>query len=160
MDSLKTDKIRLAKQGDVFITKTATKTLTSTQVVEKVMNFHFKDLIRAFSTYSSVEISGFGTFKISQSKLRLKLKDKESFKAYLLGKPNEKYNRSEEHLANQIAQLDKDINYLRARLTEHESKFQAYHRRMEESHKSTGTSEGDNRTDQQEQTGDLQGMST
>jgi nucleoid DNA-binding protein len=135
MDSLKTEKIRLAKQSDVFITKTATKTLTSTEIVDKVIKFHFKDLIRAFNTYSSVEITGFGRFKISQNKLKTKLRDRERYlKTLLANQDNPRYIKGENYLESALAQLNRDITYLKERIQENETKFQQYYRRMELEH--------------------------
>ena len=134
MDSLKTEKIRISKQGDVFITKTATKTLTNTQLVEKVIGFHFKDLIKALSTYSSIEISGFGKFEISNNKLKRKLKELRLIHGHMVKQlETGTYTRPTEQMHIRIAGLEKDIAYLSARTTdEDETKFQRYCRRMEE----------------------------
>lgn len=74
MESLKTEKIQVHKQRDVFITRTAIKNLTSESVVEKVVSFQFREILKALKVHSTVEISGFGTLQISQSKLRKRLK--------------------------------------------------------------------------------------
>jgi len=126
MDSLKTDKIRLDKQGDAFINKTAAQTLTSTTVVERVMNFHFRDLIRAFKTYKSIEITGFGRFEISPNKVKNTIIELEVTKARLELKEDERSKQ-------RVIGLDKDLAFLQERNQLYETKFQGYYRRMAQS---------------------------
>lgn len=72
METLRTEKVQISKQRDVFITRTAIKTLKSEGLVKDIINFQFRDMIRALSTYSSIELTGFGKFYISQAKLKRK----------------------------------------------------------------------------------------
>lgn len=74
MQSLKREKIQIHKQRDVFITKTAIRTLNSEQLVREIVAFQFKDIVEALRKHSEVEITGFGKFLISQNKLKKRLK--------------------------------------------------------------------------------------
>jgi nucleoid DNA-binding protein len=145
MDSLRTEKIRVNKQAEVFITKTATKTLTNPRVVDRVMNFHFRDLLKALSSYSSVEISGFGRFTMSQNKLLKKLKANIE-KVVELRSQIEigQYSKSEEQTKSKLAQLEKDIAYLESRKTIDETRYSKYMARMEKSSNASREIEGIN----------------
>src|SRR5271167_2883740 len=65
------------KLRDVLITRTAIKTLQSEKVVEKVISFQFRDANEAIKLCNQVEISGFGKFISSRSKMRKKLRKME-----------------------------------------------------------------------------------
>ena len=147
MDSLKTDRIRIDKQADVFINKTATKTLTSTSVVEKVMKFHFKDLIKAFAVHSSIEISGFGRFEISQNKLQRRLRELESYIKHFSKTDTEKYKRDPEQTKLRLESMLKERDLLLARKLSDETKFEGYCRRMAQSLDATSKTEGVNSAD-------------
>jgi nucleoid DNA-binding protein len=145
MDSLKTEKIRISKQGDVFITKTATLTLTNPTTVEKVMNFHFRDLLKALSTYKSVEITGFGKFTLSQNKLKRRLKELYSIRERAEKLLEEKVDcKNEEDLKRRLNNVNKDIAYLEARNQEDETKSESYFRRMAQSLATPSQVEGGN----------------
>lgn len=58
---------------DVLITKTAIINLQSESVVEKVISFQFKEAIQMLKIVHEVELSGFGKFMISQSKLKKRI---------------------------------------------------------------------------------------
>lgn len=149
MDSFKTEKIRMNRQGDVFITKTATKTLTNPKVVEKVMNFHFRDLLKAFHEYSTIEISGFGKFEISQNKLKRRIREIDSFIKNLTKQVDTGiYQRDEEQTKIRLASMEKERAFLESRKTLDETKFEGYCRRMAQSLNATSKAEGADRTDQ------------
>lgn len=61
------------KVKDLLITKTAIKTLTSENIVEKIISFQGKDASRAIKTNNEVEFSGFGKFMVSSNKLRKRI---------------------------------------------------------------------------------------
>lgn len=61
------------KLKGVLITKTAIKTLINEDVVEKIISFEFKDVLRAMKEHHQVEISGFGRFMISPNKTAKKI---------------------------------------------------------------------------------------
>lgn len=67
-DSLSTDKLK-----SVLITRTAIKTLIDESIVEKVIMFQFKDVKESFHNHEQVEISGFGKFMTSPSKIAKKI---------------------------------------------------------------------------------------
>jgi hypothetical protein len=136
MDSLKTEKIRVRKQAEVFITKTATQTLTNPSTVEKVMNFHFRDLIRALKTYQTVELTGFGRLTLSPNKLKVRLKALKKYRERVLSEQLDDPER--------IERLNKDIKYLEERDTLDETKRESYLRRMAQSLGSPEKIEGSN----------------
>lgn len=56
----------------ILITKTAIKEMVSEDVVEKVINFQFRDARDATYKHEQIELSGFGKFLISNNKLARK----------------------------------------------------------------------------------------
>lgn len=117
METLRTEKIQVDKQARVFITRTALKSLTSESTVEKVISFQFKDLLRALKTYSSIEISGFGRFFISQNKLRRRLETVyRTQEAYINRLKGEMSDSKREYTAEIVVELKEDIEYLTKRL--------------------------------------------
>lgn len=60
------------KLKDVLIYRTASKTLCSQDLVEKVISHQFKSARDAFKLYKEVEITGFGKFQVSKAKIRRK----------------------------------------------------------------------------------------
>lgn len=67
-NSITADKLK-----GVLITRTAIKTLVAEDIVEKIINFQFKDFRAAVMEHEQIEISGFGKFIISPAKLRKKI---------------------------------------------------------------------------------------
>lgn len=65
--------IPLDKMKDYLIAETTIRTLQPENVVDKVINFEFKEARDALKLFGEVEISGFGKFIVSQAKLRRKL---------------------------------------------------------------------------------------
>lgn len=65
------------KLKGVLVTRTAIKTLTPEDIVERVIMFQFKDARDQVHTYEQIEISGFGKFITSPLKIRRKLEKME-----------------------------------------------------------------------------------
>ena len=71
------DYIPPEKIRDVLITRTAIKQLQSEGVVEKVINFQFKDVLQMMKVHHQIEISGFGKFIISGPKVQRRVEKME-----------------------------------------------------------------------------------
>jgi len=71
--NIDTDKLK-----GVLITRTAIKTLVGEDIVEKVIMFQFKDARDAMLDNEQIEISGFGKFMTSPSKIRRKIENLEN----------------------------------------------------------------------------------
>lgn len=65
--------IPVDKLKDVLLTRTAIKTLKPEHWVDRVIAFQFKDASAATKYAKEVEISGFGKFYISASKVKKRL---------------------------------------------------------------------------------------
>jgi nucleoid DNA-binding protein len=78
MNLNQTNLISKDKIKDVLINKTAARANKSTTEVDNVISFVFKDAWKAFRTANSVEISGFGVYKVSLKKLKKDLQLKET----------------------------------------------------------------------------------
>ena len=119
MESLRTEKVQVAKQKDVFITRTAIKTLTSESIVEKVIGWHFRQVVKALKRDSEVEISGFGTFKISQRKLKYRLQNYKRIRENVLScLRKEKDTTKILDYQSKLDNLDQSIEYLNQRISE------------------------------------------
>jgi nucleoid DNA-binding protein len=77
MNLNQTNLISKDKIKDVLINKTAARTNKSTKDVDNIISFVFRDAWKAFRTAKSVEISGFGVYKVSVKKLKKDLQVKE-----------------------------------------------------------------------------------
>ena len=145
MNSLKTEKIQLNKQARVFITKTATKNLVSESLVEKVVSFQFKDLLRAFKTYESIEISGFGKFTLSQRKAKRLKKGIEiaieRMEAECLIETSEE---KKAYMRQRLQTAREGLEFLEKRIKPNEVQDLGDHRGVEESHNPPGEAEGNN----------------
>jgi len=73
----KFDLIAPEKLKDVLLTKTALDTGQPKEIVEKVISFQFRDVLRMLREVKEVEITGLGKFLMSNSKLRKKIGDVE-----------------------------------------------------------------------------------
>jgi nucleoid DNA-binding protein len=71
---MNSESIAPEKIKDVLITRTAIKHLQSEAVVEKVINFQFKDACEMMKIHHQIEISGFGKFMISGPKVTKRIK--------------------------------------------------------------------------------------
>jgi hypothetical protein len=123
MDSLKTEKIRVPKQADVFIARTAITTRTSSDIVEKIVTFQFKDLLKALRTVSTVEISGFGRMYISQAKLKKRIERDYLNRSYLQDKVLSE--KDEYKIKSYLRSLDKlrdELIYLESKIIIKETK--------------------------------------
>lgn len=87
-NSIQADKLK-----GVLITKTATKTLASEDIVEKVVSFQFKEVVHFMKEHEQLEVTGFGKFLISPAKLERRRKKLEgileSMKKKIEEKPDE-----------------------------------------------------------------------
>lgn len=68
MNTVPEDKIK-----GMLITRTAIKLLQSEDIVEKIINFQFKDANSEIITSHQIEFSGLGKVMISPSKIRTKI---------------------------------------------------------------------------------------
>lgn len=73
----KVDIIAPEKLKDILLTKTALDTGQTKEVVEKVISFQFRDVLKMLREVKEVEITGLGKFMISNSKLRKKIGETE-----------------------------------------------------------------------------------
>lgn len=104
------------KVGDVLITKTAIKTLKPEYIVEKVVNFQFKDAVSAMKTHNEVEISGFGKFYISQSKLRKRIKNSEDIISTLEKLVKDEKALERKHInESKLEQMKEVLTFLKSR---------------------------------------------
>lgn len=111
------------KLRDVLITRTAIKTLQSETVVDKVISFQFKDANEAIKNCNEVEISGFGKFIASPTKMRKKIKKME----LIVGRIESILQRTD-LTEKEITSLDKKvlynklmIEYLKTKLAKYEN---------------------------------------
>ncbi len=98
-NSIDADKLK-----GVLITRTAIKTLMPEDLVEKIIMFQFKDIKNAISEYEQVEISGFGKFMTSRSKIKKKI---ERMEGALIGMDKKIKERPDQIPANRLAVWDK-----------------------------------------------------
>lgn len=146
-----TKEIPSDKLRSTLITKTAIKTLRSESLVEKVINFAFKDALRELSEGTEVEISGFGKFFVSNSKSRKRtmhlLKRKKKLEYEIANKiVPENYQWNEKIESNKKRDLDSVISQIERIKT----KVNIYElipdfRRLEEQPFSEEGNEGNNR---------------
>jgi hypothetical protein len=102
------DKVR-----DVLVMKAAIKLLKPEYIVDRVVNFQFKDAAAYTKVENEVEISGFGKFLASPPKMRKKLKFME--KALI---------KTDEELATPELIPPERLKYLTARRAETEKAIQ------------------------------------
>lgn len=105
------------KLKDVLITRTAIKCLKSEDWVEKVVNFQFKGARDAFKRFAQVEVSGFGTYFISQRKLRSR-RAKYYEAQVLLEKAMQREDLPiwrQKQLEARLSKLNEDLEYLQTK---------------------------------------------
>jgi nucleoid DNA-binding protein len=112
--------IQLDKMKESLITTTAVKTMQSQEVVDKVINFEFKEARDALKIYGEVEISGFGKFIVSQAKLARKLRMQLDIEAAYIKKiereGDEMSSRKKEDLIIRLSKTRDTITYLKTKL--------------------------------------------
>lgn len=110
------------KLKEVLISRTVDKTSQSEDIVDKIINFEFKEARDAFKQFGEVEISGFGKFVISQAKLRKKLKRLiEIEEAYILKFDREgetMTDRKKQQCVQRLNLTRESIGYLKTKLNE------------------------------------------
>jgi len=74
------------KIKDRLLEKTAEDLGQPLNIVEDTMRWMFKDMTKAFKIYEQIEMSGFGTFLMSQAKLKRRIKKLERILGYLKDK--------------------------------------------------------------------------
>lgn len=110
------------KLRDVLITRTAIQNLQSESVVEKVISFQFQEAVKRLKVHHEVEISGFGKFLISPSKLAKRIK-KVQLAATNVQNLLDKGGLSEERvkdLERKLKGSNEVLNYLKTRAEKYE----------------------------------------
>jgi hypothetical protein len=147
--------IQKDKLKQVLITRTATKTIVSEAVVEKVIFFAFAQANKAAKVNNEVEISGFGKFIFSEKKARKRiLKLREIIDAFqnLLEKAVEQGNTAEMHrITKKINHCYQELTTIKSRLNEPEGSVPG----MEEPPVSNEGAQGDDLQDELGETTDL-----
>lgn len=67
------ESIPMDKVKDVLVTRVAIKLLKPEHIVDRVINFQFKDAVMHTKVDNEVEISGFGKFYASPAKMKKRL---------------------------------------------------------------------------------------
>lgn len=109
-----------------ILKKTALETGIPLWIVEEVVNFQFKDAWEHAKTNTSVEIAGFGTFKVSPQKLRQRI---EMVKEKILTCEVElrKETLSEkrrEAVIDSLGSLERQLQYIEDKLKQYEDRLQ------------------------------------
>lgn len=102
------------KIKDVLVSRTAGKVNVDTAIVEKVVGFAFKDAAKAFKKNNTVEISGFGVFRVSLSKLKKDLIRRERNLANVLKIPDQ----SNSNVKNYVQTLETIIADVKTKINE------------------------------------------
>lgn len=79
----------------ILITKTAIKELVSEDIVDRVINFQFKDFRDMVFEHDQIEISGFGKFLVSPNKVAKKMRRMENTIAKYKGKIEKEPNATQ-----------------------------------------------------------------
>ena len=82
-NQIKPEKLSL---HEFLVRKAAVKVMQSESIVEKVISFQHKSVNQAFKTTYEIEITGFCKFRLSQPKLKKKIKTQERIHNSLLKK--------------------------------------------------------------------------
>jgi len=118
MITSKVEVVAPEKLKDVLITRTAIRTLKSEAAVEKVISHQFRSARDAMRVYAEVEISGFGKYLLSQSKLRRKiLRQEEMLRLCQEALKRSTTDRRTSSLQQKINSLTEDLAFLRSKRT-------------------------------------------
>lgn len=104
---------------DHLISKTATKTGRSEDIIDKIITFEFKELKDAVKHFSQVEITGFGKYLISNGKLKRKLGrllDIEEAYTLKLEREEDMNEKRRGQLLLRLGITRENIEYLKARM--------------------------------------------
>lgn len=122
------DKPLSLSMKDYIIRKMAVKMMISEKVLETVVNHQFNSANEAMRTNGSVEISGFGKFYFNRKKAFKKMEKMLSQKRHFENVIDENSNYPEyrKRVARlKLASLLQGIEYLKLKLYEEETQFQA-----------------------------------
>ena len=97
------------KLKDVLITRTAIKTLKSTDIVEKVIDHSFKKAAKEFKLHKEIEISCFGIFKTRDKLLETETLRKSNLKNYYQSQLAEKKEQLTDRELSAIEQKIKSL---------------------------------------------------
>lgn len=109
----------------ILITKTAIKELVSEDIVDRVINFQFKDFRDMVHEHDQIEISGFGKFLVSPNKVAKKINQMERAISKFQAKLNEQPDASQkkkDYWTYQVTTATAAIEDLKTRTNGYENK--------------------------------------
>lgn len=142
---------------DILIEKTAEERGQPINVVEDVLRWVFSDAVSAMKTYEEVEISGWGKYMISQTKLKKRIADKERMLFYLKRMP------SSPDTQKKIDEITHTLEYFYSKLKTNETHKESILPNsggIQEFGDSTGSFEGTNRECGEREAGNMQELSS
>lgn len=139
---------------ETLLEKTAEDLQHPYSVVENVMGWVFKDVLKAFKRHTQIEISGLGYYIISEAKLRRRVETLERVKHLLEAKPQD------ESTIKKLEGVNKDLEYCHLKTNEiQQKKYKTNMGRVEEQYIATGEIEGGNNEDSGGENGNMQELS-